>query len=114
MGARLLLRAAPIFEELGFVTLLGQARSIGEEMAAELPSTPPPSITASVDGLSEREVEVLRLLATGMTNRQIADDLVLSVKTVDRHVSNIFSKTGVSNRAGATAYAFEKQIVSSS
>jgi ATP/maltotriose-dependent transcriptional regulator MalT len=113
-GAHLLLRAANIFEELGLDTLLDQARSIGEEIVADLPSAPQPRAPALLDGLSEREVEVLRLLAAGMTNRQIADDLVLSVKTVDRHVSNIFSKTGVSNRAGATAYAFEKQIVSSS
>jgi ATP/maltotriose-dependent transcriptional regulator MalT len=91
MGARLLLRASNICEELGLVTLLGQAISLGEEMAADLRSAPPPE-PALADGLSEREIEVLRLIAAGMTNRQIADDLVLSVKTVDRHVSNIFSK----------------------
>jgi DNA-binding NarL/FixJ family response regulator len=61
-------------------------------------------------GLSGREVEVLRLLATGMTNRAIADELYLSVKTVDRHVSNLFSKLGVNSRAAATAYAFRNNL----
>ena len=54
---------------------------------------------------------MLRLLATGATNRAIAEKLVLSERTVDRHVSNIFSKLGVSTRAAATAYAFERELV---
>jgi DNA-binding NarL/FixJ family response regulator len=62
-------------------------------------------------GLTARELEVLRLLATGKTNRVIADELVLAVKTVDRHVSNIFTKLGVSSRAAATAYAYEHDLV---
>lgn len=61
--------------------------------------------------LSPRELEVLRLVATGATNRSIATTLVLSERTVDRHVSNIFGKLGVSSRAAATAYAFEQQLV---
>jgi DNA-binding NarL/FixJ family response regulator len=56
-------------------------------------------------GLSSREIEVLRLLAAGRSNQQIADDLVISLNTVRRHVSNIFDKTGAANRAQATAYA---------
>lgn len=56
--------------------------------------------------LSEREREVLRLLAAGKTNPQIAADLVLSPHTVDRHVSNIFAKIGTGNRTEATAWAF--------
>jgi pimeloyl-ACP methyl ester carboxylesterase/DNA-binding CsgD family transcriptional regulator len=56
-------------------------------------------------GLSSREVEVLRLLAAGRSNQQIADELVISLNTVRRHVSNVFDKTGVANRAQATAYA---------
>jgi DNA-binding NarL/FixJ family response regulator len=55
--------------------------------------------------LSPRELEVLRLIATGRSNAQIADELVISQNTVIRHVSNIFAKIGVSNRAQATAYA---------
>ena len=56
-------------------------------------------------GLSDRESEVLRLVAAGKSNQQIADELVISVNTVNRHVSNIFDKIGVANRAQATAYA---------
>jgi DNA-binding CsgD family transcriptional regulator len=57
--------------------------------------------------LTAREAQVLRLVATGMTNRAIAAELFLSEKTVARHVSNIFTKLGVSSRAAATAYAYE-------
>jgi DNA-binding CsgD family transcriptional regulator/tetratricopeptide (TPR) repeat protein len=62
-------------------------------------------------GLTPRELEVLRLLATGRTNHAIAEDLVLAEKTVHRHVSNIFAKLGVSSRAGATAYAYQHRMV---
>jgi DNA-binding CsgD family transcriptional regulator len=62
-------------------------------------------------GLTGRETEVLRLLAAGKTNRAIARDLGLSEKTVARHVSNIFTKTGVPSRAAATAYAYENHLV---
>jgi DNA-binding NarL/FixJ family response regulator len=54
---------------------------------------------------------VLRLVSAGETNRTIAAELVLSERTVDRHVSNIFTKLGVSSRAAATAYAYEHQLV---
>ena len=64
-----------------------------------------------VGSLSEREVQVLRLVAAGKTNRAIADELFISEKTVARHVSNIFDKLGVSNRAGATAWAFQHNLV---
>jgi DNA-binding CsgD family transcriptional regulator len=58
-------------------------------------------------GLTPRELEVLRLVAKGKTNKAIAKELFLSVKTIDRHLSNIFDKLGVSSRAAATAYAYE-------
>ena len=61
-------------------------------------------------GLTPREVQVLRLVATGKTNRAIAAELVLSERTVDRHVSNIFTKLGVSSRAAATAWAYEHRL----
>jgi ATP/maltotriose-dependent transcriptional regulator MalT len=61
-------------------------------------------------GLTSRELQVLRLVATGRSNRVIATDLGLSEKTVARHVSNIFNKLDVSSRAAATAYAFEHRL----
>ena len=61
-------------------------------------------------GLSPREVEVLRLVATGITNKAIAGELFLSEKTVARHVSNIFSKLGVSSRAAATSCAYQHDL----
>jgi DNA-binding NarL/FixJ family response regulator len=62
-------------------------------------------------GLTTREVEVLRLVASGITNRQIAAKLCLSEKTVDRHLSNIFGKLNVASRAAATAYAYQNGLV---
>lgn len=62
-------------------------------------------------GLTGREVEVLRLVAAGKTNRSIAADLFLSEKTVARHLSNIFGKLAVPSRAAATAFAYEHQLV---
>jgi DNA-binding CsgD family transcriptional regulator len=61
--------------------------------------------------LTSREVEVLRLVAAGRTNRMIAGDLDISEKTVARHVSNIFMKLGLSSRAAATAYAYTHDLV---
>jgi DNA-binding CsgD family transcriptional regulator len=62
-------------------------------------------------GLTEREVEVLRLVASGKSNPEIAAALFLSEKTVARHLSNIFAKVDVSSRTAAAAYAFEHQLV---
>jgi DNA-binding NarL/FixJ family response regulator len=65
---------------------------------------------ANQDRLSEREKEVLGLIAAGKSNQDIADELVISLNTVRRHVSNIFDKTGAANRAQATAYAKDHGI----
>jgi DNA-binding NarL/FixJ family response regulator len=62
-------------------------------------------------GLTERELQVLRLVATGTTNHAIASQLFVAEKTVDRHVSNIFTKLGVSSRAAATAYAYQHRLL---
>src|SRR5215218_9101834 len=62
-------------------------------------------------GLSTRELEVLRLVAAGGSNKAIAAELVLSEKTVERHLSNIFAKLGVSSRAAATGFAYEHGLV---
>jgi DNA-binding NarL/FixJ family response regulator len=61
--------------------------------------------------LSEREAQVLRLLAAGKTNRDIAEALFISEKTVARHVSNIFDKLGVASRTGAAAWAYQHHLV---
>jgi DNA-binding CsgD family transcriptional regulator len=62
-------------------------------------------------GLTPRELQVLALVATGKTNRAIAEQLFISEKTVARHLSNIFTKLGLSSRAAATAYAYENDLV---
>jgi DNA-binding CsgD family transcriptional regulator len=62
-------------------------------------------------GLSARELEVLRLVASGKTNKLIAQELSLSEKTVDRHVSNILTKLDVPSRAAATAHAYENKLI---
>jgi DNA-binding NarL/FixJ family response regulator len=62
-------------------------------------------------GLTGREAEVLRLIAAGKSNRQIAAELVISEHTVARHVQNIFTKLNVSSRSAATAFAFEHGLV---
>ena len=61
--------------------------------------------------LTGREVEVLRLVASGMTNREISNKLFISEKTVARHISNIFTKLDLSSRAAATAYAYQHRLV---
>jgi DNA-binding CsgD family transcriptional regulator len=66
------------------------------------------------DRLSARELEVLRLLAAGRSNQQLADELVISLNTVRRHVSNIFAKTGAANRADAVSYAHRHGLINNS
>lgn len=66
---------------------------------------------ASLGGLSDRERQVLRMIAEGMSNRAIADTLVLSVKTVERHRANIMEKLGLHNRTALVKYAIRKGLV---
>jgi len=77
------------------------------------PSSTPPArpVTTYPDGLTAREVEVLRLVAMGLTNIQIAEKLIISQRTVSTHVSSIFRKLGVMSRSGATRYAMEHHLV---
>jgi DNA-binding CsgD family transcriptional regulator len=91
-SAELLLAAETQFEQL--------AMSVWSERIAGLRR----SREGLPDGLTRREAEVLRLLASGLTNRQIAEQLVLSVHTVVRHVNNAYAKIGARNRADASAY----------
>lgn len=67
--------------------------------------------SAYPDGLTAREVEVLRLVAAGQTNPQIAATLFLSEKTVARHLSNIFTKTRVTSRTAAATYAHHHELL---
>ena len=64
-----------------------------------------------VAGLSEREVEVLRLIARGHSKKQIAGFLIISEKTVDNHIQHIYNKIGVSTRAAATLFAAEHNLL---
>jgi len=100
-GARMEFDAAlEAFEHLG-------AGPDAARVAALLtPDTPRPS-----GGLTGREVEVLRHIAAGKTNRVIAGALAISEKTVARHVSNIFTKLDLPSRSAATAYAYEHKLV---
>ena len=70
-----------------------------------------PERTPNAHGLTGRELEVLRLVAAGRSNRAIAEELVISEHTVARHLQNIFAKLGVSSRTAAGAFAFEHDLV---
>ena len=70
------------------------------------------SPSQQLDKLTEREVEVLRLIATGATNREIAEELVISEGTVKNHVSNILSRLGLRDRTQAAIYARERHLLS--
>jgi DNA-binding CsgD family transcriptional regulator len=100
-GARLELDAArDVFEQLGAEPDLARVDSLRKGTAL-----------GHSHRLTPREVQVLRLVAAGKTNKAIAAELFLSEKTVDRHASNIFNKLGVPSRAAATAYAYEHKLI---
>ncbi len=82
------------------------AASVASSTAPPVPKAP-----AYPDGLTAREVEVLRHVAQGLTNEQVAEQLVISPRTVNWHLTSIFSKIGVSSRGAATRYAIEHQLV---
>jgi DNA-binding CsgD family transcriptional regulator len=90
---------------------LEAARSIFERLGAKPDLARLLARTTHSHGLSRRELEVLRLVASGKSNREIASALVISEHTVARHVQNIFAKLGLSSRAAATAFAYEHDLV---
>jgi ATP/maltotriose-dependent transcriptional regulator MalT len=92
--------ARSVFAQLGAAPDLARLERLDGRRAA-----------SSRHGLTMRELQVLGLLAAGKTNHAIASDLVLAEKTVDRHVSNIYTKLGVSSRAAATAYAYRQGLL---
>jgi DNA-binding CsgD family transcriptional regulator len=100
-GAGLELDAArAVFEQLGAAPDLARIDSLTKATPSERPHR-----------LTPRELQVLRLVAAGKTNKAIAAELFLSEKTIDRHVSNFFNKLDVSTRAAATAYAYEHNLI---
>jgi ATP/maltotriose-dependent transcriptional regulator MalT len=95
---------------------LDAARQLFKQLDAEacfarIAPDPERATRPAAGSLSEREMQVLRLLAAGKTNRHIGEELFISEKTVARHVSNIFDKLGVSSRAGATALAYQRNLI---
>jgi DNA-binding CsgD family transcriptional regulator len=90
---------------------VGAAPDVAAADAKPAPAAPTSAPAASAHGLSARELEVLRLVAAGKTNKEIAKQLFLSERTVDRHVSNIFVKLEVPTRAAATAWAYRQGLI---
>jgi predicted ATPase/DNA-binding CsgD family transcriptional regulator len=98
------------------VSILHDTLSLSEPGIEELlkhtdTTSPSPRPPAYPDGLTEREVEVLRLIAKGRSNRRIAEELFITENTVANHVKNVLSKTQSSNRTEAAAYAVDKSLV---
>jgi len=84
------------------------APPVVEEQPARIPVKPS---SAYPDRLTAREVEVLRLVAQGLTDAQVAKHLVISPRTINTHLTLIYGKIGVSSRSAATRYAIEHQLV---
>jgi len=109
--------------ERAFAQALAEGRAMAPEQALNAwppPSGPPSPIGPLVtvlppltypDGLTAREVDVLRLVAQGMTDAQVAEHLVISPRTVNTHLTSIYGKIGVSSRSEATRYALEQRLV---
>jgi ATP/maltotriose-dependent transcriptional regulator MalT len=92
--------ARAVFTGLGAQPAVARVDALGGEAGLARPPDP----------LTEREHEVLRLVASGKTNREIASELVISEHTVARHLQNMFTKLGISSRTAAAAYAFERGL----
>ena len=100
-------------ESLVIATSLGMRPLM--ELVTELQgsmATQPAAASSYPGGLTQREVEVLRLLAQGRSNSQISEELVVAEGTTRRHVANIYEKIGVANRAEATRYALREGLLS--
>lgn len=95
----------------GRAMLLEEAAAFALAAGATVPAAPPRAAAmVCPDGLSARELDVLRLLAEGRTNKEIAAELVLSVRTVENHHASIYDKTGARGRAGLVAYALDHAL----
>ena len=102
----LLDEALSISTDLGMVPLKQKVAERLETARAE-----PEEAPANPDGLTQREVEVLRLIAAGKTDREISEDLFIGVRTVSTHVSNILNKINAANRTEAASYANQQGLV---
>jgi len=100
-------RACPATERLGMKPLGGRLDTLKRDIEAKSSQPLYP------DQLSQREVEVIQLIATGTTNAEIATSLFITENTVATHVASILAKTGVANRAEAAAYAIRNELVAS-
>lgn len=98
-------RACDTLQSLGAAVEVATAEALLHELGGPNPAV------SDTGGLSPREGEVLRLLTRGLSNQQIADELVLSRHTVRRHLSNIFTKLDVHSRTAAVALALERKLV---
>jgi DNA-binding NarL/FixJ family response regulator len=112
-------RAADLAGRLGARPLLEQIGSLARRARVDVPALPGPRGHvepggAAPFGLTERELEVLRLVAAGRGNRDIAAELVISPKTASVHVSNILGKLGVSSRGEAAAMAYQQHLLDDS
>ena len=92
--------ALSVATELGMLPLIEQVKTLQQQGGAT-----PAREEPYPDGLSQREVEVLRLICGGKTDREIGEELIISIRTVGHHVSNILNKTGAANRTEAAGYA---------
>ncbi len=102
---RLLGEARSVCEQLGAKLALDRADAVAERLAAT-----PTTVPSYPAGLSAREVEVLQLIALGLTNRQVAERLFLSPRTVEQHLRSVYNKLGFSTRAAATAFALRHDL----
>jgi DNA-binding CsgD family transcriptional regulator/tetratricopeptide (TPR) repeat protein len=97
--------------ELGMTRLLRQIEAFTARSTPAPHSSFIPRRSSFPDALTAREVQMLRLLAAGKSNRAIAAECVLSIRTVERHIANIYAKIGAHNKAEATAYAFRHGLI---
>ena len=98
------------FEAMGMRPALERAMRLRERAGSRPEAGGATNGTVAPNGLTAREVEVLGLIAAGRTNQEIADALVLSLRTVERHTVNIYAKIGARGRAEAVAYALRHDL----
>jgi DNA-binding NarL/FixJ family response regulator len=92
----------PDLQAMGMTPAAVRAAALLQRIESSAPARPA--------GLSPRQAQVLRLIADGKTNREIAETLVLSLRTVERHVEDLYAKIGARNRAEATAFALTRLV----